>query len=276
MVYLVTGATGNVGRLVVDQLRRSALPVRALTTNPGKAALPAQVEAVTGYLGRPASLAGVFDGVDTMYLAPLPATATTVVEMAKAAGVRRIVALSQYHADDEAAGDESEWHYYAVEKAVQDAGVEWTFLRPGQFFTNALDLADQVRGGVVKGAYGQAGYAAIDLADIAAAAAAAMTQVGHGGKKYPLTGPETLTKVDMVRIIGEVIGRPVRFQEQSRADAYRQLSEGGWGEAANWMLDLDARHVASPQPVHPELEQLVGNSGTRFVDWVSRNASAFR
>jgi uncharacterized protein YbjT (DUF2867 family) len=139
VTILVTGATGNVGRLVVDQLLTlSAKDVRALTTNPKKAALPAEVEVIEAYLGRIETMPAALKGVERMYLAPLPKTVRDVVRLAKAAGVQPIVDLSSSEADVEAAGDPSGWHYYAVEKAVQDSGIAWTHLRPGEFMTNPV------------------------------------------------------------------------------------------------------------------------------------------
>src|ERR1044071_9923146 len=95
MTILVTGATGNVGRLVVDQLvAAGGYPlgaVRALTNNPRKAALPAEVEVVEGYLGRIETLPAALKGVEVLYLAPLPRTVREVVRLAKAAGVQRLV-----------------------------------------------------------------------------------------------------------------------------------------------------------------------------------------
>ena len=95
MTIRVTGATGTVGRLVVDHLvANGAQHVRALTNNPAQAALPAEVEVVQGYLGRLETLPDALAGVERLYLAPLPRTAREVLAMAKQAGVQRVVALS--------------------------------------------------------------------------------------------------------------------------------------------------------------------------------------
>ncbi|RKN66168.1 hydroxylase [Microbacterium sp. CGR2] len=277
MTILVTGATGNVGRLVVDHLRAAGSPVRALTKNPKKAALPADVEVFTGYLGELETLPPVLEGVDRMYLAPLPETVRDVVSMAKDAGVRKIVALSQIDADREAERDESEWHYHVIEKAVENSGLEWTFLRVGQFFANSLDWAEQIRStGAVKGAYGSATYAPIDQNDIAATAATLLLQDGHHGKKYVLTGPESLTKIEMVRIIGEVIGRDIRFEEQTREEAYKDMYDSGWGEGADWMLDLDARFTENPEVALPTFEQINGRRGTTFAEFIANKADKLR
>ena len=212
-----------------------------------------------------------------MYLAPLPETVRDVVEMAKTAGVREIVALSQTEVESEAENDESEWHYYAIEKAVEDSGLEWTFLRVGQFFINALDWAEQIRSdGAVKGAYGGATYTPIALDDIAAAAAATLLQDGHRGKKYMLTGPEALAKTDMVRIIGEVVGIDIRFEEQTREEAYKSMYEAGWSEGADWMLDLEAKATENPEVVLPTFEQITGRGAVTFAEFIAEHADKFR
>lgn len=278
MTILVTGATGNVGRLVVNHLLAAgAKHVRALTNNPKKAALPAGVEVIEGFIGRIETLPAALVGVEQLYLAPLPKTVQEVVALAKAAGVQRIVDLSSSGADDEAAGDPSGWYFYAVEKAVEDSGIAWTHLRPGEFMTNMLDWADQIRSGVVRAAYGNAAYAPIDLEDIAAVATRALLEDGHTGKKYTLTGPETLSKIDRVRIIGEVLGREMRFEELTHEAARAMMIERGWSEqVADWLLDGDKLAVEHPQAPVQTVEAITGRPATRFAQWVARHAGEFR
>ena len=128
MKILVTGATGNVGRLVVDELLAlGATDVRALTNNPAKAALPDGVEVVEGFLGRPETLPAALAGVDRMYLAPLIRTNAEVCRMAADAGVRHIVDMAG------AKGD----HWQEIEDGVEACGVPWTHLEPGEFMTNS-------------------------------------------------------------------------------------------------------------------------------------------
>jgi uncharacterized protein YbjT (DUF2867 family) len=275
---LVTGATGTVGRLVVDQLLNTGVEVRALTNNPNKAALPAGVEVVEGFIGKPATMPAALAGVDRLYLAPHPKTAREVVELAVRAGVQRIVDLSSSGVDAEPQSDPSGWWFYAVEQAVESApGVEWTHLRPGEFMLNALTWAPSIRAeGVVRAAYGAATYAPIDLADIAAVAAAVLLEDGHHGQKYEMTGPEALSKVDKVRIIGEVLGREIRFIEISRDEARAEMLRLGYGEAADWLLDGDAQMIGHPQPVLPTVPDLLGHPSRTFAEWVRAHADAFR
>jgi len=275
---LVTGATGNVGRLVVDELLGTGVEIRALTNNPGNANLPGGVEIAEGFIGKPETVRDALVGVERLYLAPHPKTAQAVVDLAVQAGVRRIVDLSSSGADDEAQGDPASWWFYAVERAVESApGVEWTHLRPGEFMLNALGWADSIRAeGVVRAAYGAASYAPLDLVDIAAVAAKTLLEDGHHGQKYAMTGPESLSKIEKVRIIGEVLGREIRFVEISHAEARAQMLAQGYGEAADWLLDGDAQMVGQPQPVLPTVPNLLGRPSRTFAEWARAHADAFR
>lgn len=276
MTILVTGATGNVGRLVVDELVAAGAQVRALTINPRKAALPAEVEVVEGYLGRIETLPAALEGVEILYLAPLPRTVREVMRLAKAAGVQRIVDLSSSNADDEATGDRSGWHYYAVEKAVEDSGIAWTHLRPGEFMTNTFAWAEQIRTtGVVRAPHANAATAIIAQEDIAAVAARVLLEGGHIGKKYELTGPEAVKRKDLARLIGEAIDREVRFEEQTRAEALAELSPT-MGDWAAWYVDGIGQLVEHPQPVQPTVAAITGRPATTFAQWAAKHADAFR
>jgi uncharacterized protein YbjT (DUF2867 family) len=275
---LVTGATGNVGRLVVDHLRGKGVEVRALTTNPSKANLPPGVEVFEGFIGKPETMSAALEGVDRLYLAPHPQTAQAVVDRAVRAGVTRIVDLSSSGADQEAQGDPNGWWFYKVEQAVESAaGIEWTHLRPGEFMLNALTWADSIkREGVVRGAYGEAAYAPLDLDDIAAVAAKALLEDGHHGRKYAMTGPEALSKIEKVRIIGEMLGRELRFVEQTHAEARAAMLAQGYGEAADWLLNGDAQMIGHRQPVLSTVPDLLGRPARTFREWVQAHADAFR
>ncbi|HZC27886.1 MAG TPA: NAD(P)H-binding protein, partial [Actinopolymorphaceae bacterium] len=145
MRVLVTGATANVGRMVVDELLGSGVDVRALTSDPARAALPPDVEVHEGFIGRPHTVRDALVDVDAMYLAPYPRTARQITEMARGAGVRRIVALSQFNVDEEIADGPASWWWYATEHAVENAVAEWTMLRPGEFMASTLEWADSIR-----------------------------------------------------------------------------------------------------------------------------------
>jgi uncharacterized protein YbjT (DUF2867 family) len=266
-MILVTGSTGNIGRLVVDHLLAAgATDVRALTAHPAKAKLPPEVEVAEGYIGRVETLPAALDGVERMYLAPLEDTVREVVTLAAKAGVRRIV---------DVAGPKDSW-WGSVEVAVEESGVAWTHLEPGEFMDNYLMWAEQISTtGTVRDGYPDAAVAAIDLDDIAAVAAVALLEDGHEGKAYPLTGPESLSRAEMVRRIGQAIGREVPYVELSHADAVEALRPS-MGEFAEWYVDGMAQLTEHPQQAAPTVAELTGRPGTTFAQWAVRNAGAFR
>ncbi|NED98660.1 SDR family oxidoreductase [Phytoactinopolyspora halotolerans] len=267
MAILVTGATGSVGRRVVDQLLAAgADDVRALTTNPTKAALPASVHVVEGYVGRPESLPPALHGVDRMYLAPAPETAAAAAALAAQAGVRHIVDLS---------GPEESW-WYSVAKAVEESGASWTHLWPGEFMENSTVWAEQVRRtGMVRDAYPDAANAPIAMDDVARIAATCLLGENHEGQSYLLTGPETLSRRELIDRIAAALGRDVPVLRVGRDEAVEQLTPA-MGEYAAWYVDGTAELATSPQPVSATFENVMGRPGTTFAEWVAAHVDEFR
>src|SRR6185295_10422689 len=226
---LVIGATGRVGRVVVDRLRAAGVPVRALThRSEGASTLPADVEVVTGDLTVPESLDAGLRGVSTVFLvwtAP-PATVPAVVERL-AASARRVVFLSSPHRTPHPFFQQPNPMavlHADIERLIAAAGLESTIIRPGMFASNALHWwAAQIRDGdVVRWPYGAAETAPIDERDIASVAARALYEDGHAGGDYVLTGPESLSQAEQVSVIGGAIGRRLQFEELSPEDFRRE------------------------------------------------------
>lgn len=267
MTVLVTGATGNIGRKVVDQLlARGATDIRALTVDPAKAALPDGVEAIRGSLRSPATLTAAFAGVDRMYLASIQDGVDAVVEAARVAGVRHIVDLS---------GEPDSW-WGAIATAVENSGIAWTHLWPGDFMENTRMWAPQIREtGAVREPDPDAGSTPIAMDDIAAVAAVALTAAGHLGRAYALTGPEKLSRADLVREIGIATGREIGFVRASREETVRALRPA-MGDNAQWYVDnvligLDG-HTA---PANRVAEEILGRPATTFAQWAARYAVEF-
>ena len=266
MKILVTGATGNVGRLVVDELLAlGAADVRALTNNPAKAKLPAQVEVVEGYLGTVETLPAAFAGVDRVYLAPLLGTVEQATRLAAEAGVRHIVDL---------AGDENtEWQ--PIERAVEAAGVAWTHLEAGEFMPNAGIWAPQIKAGdEVRDGYPLSANAWIALADIAAVAARVLIDGGHEGRTYQLTGPQTQTRAEKVHQIGRALGRELRYVELNHEEAVEQLRPL-MGDFATWYVAGEAALAEHPQVATATVAEIIGRPGTTFAQWAAANVDLF-
>ena len=277
MTILVTGATGNIGRHVVDRLMQAGVRVRALTRNPEAANLPDSVEIVQGDLDRPETLAAAFENVERLYLFPVPATATEVVEMAKKAGVRRIVVLSSASAPWEAKYHPRGLYFLLVERAVEAVGVEWTHVRPTGLMLNSLTWAETIRAeGVVRAPYGAAAYPHVHEADVAEVATAALLGDGHVGKKYIVSGPESITQIEQVRAIGAAIGREIRFEELTPEQARKLWSPFMPEDEIDTELMILSESVDKPKKVWPTYEQVIGRPGRTYAQWAADHAYDFR
>lgn len=267
MTILVTGATGNIGRRVVDHLiKLGAKDIRALTKNPARAALPDGVEAVTGFLGNPETLPAALEGVERMYLAPLPQTLEATLQLAKKAGVGYVVALS-------GAGD---WQEHADK--VSASGLVNTQLGPGEFTDNFTIWSEQVKTSrTVRDPYPSVVEAPISMDDIARVAAGLLVQhdESHDGKMYPITGPEALTRAEIAEQIGAGIGVDVTFEQCGRADAETALRPV-MGEYAVWYLDQIETGVDEPQYANGLVAELTGTPAESVAQWAARNAALFR
>ncbi|WP_433162210.1 NmrA family NAD(P)-binding protein [Kribbella sp. CA-247076] len=278
MTILVTGATASVGRLLVDELvSHQVQGIRALTNNPIKAALPDGVEVVRGYLGKPETLPAALENVDTVYLPPLPAYVDEFVAAARPAGVRRVVVLSGEPAEYEKQGDPAEWHYYKIERAIEEAGFEWTFLRPGQFMNNTLDWATSIKAeNVVRAPYPAAVQTPIDLSDIAAVARVVIADESYTGQKLTMSGPEGLTAPQQVAYISEAIGREVKFEEQTPEQYLALWTPIVGEETAQWLLDGFRMMAEYPMTPEPTVSALIGRPAVTYREWAIANADAFR
>lgn len=271
MTILVTGATGQVGRQVVAQLLPTGASVRALTRS---GSLPG-AGTVHGDLSNPDSLAPALDGVDTVFLLwPLftVETAPAVVELI-AKHARRLVYLSAMPVRD----DVAPMFHAEMERLIAQSGLEWTFLRSGGFATNTLLWAAQIRAsGVVRWPYAGAARSLVHERDIAAVAVRALTEDGHAGARYVLTGPSAVTQAAQVQAIGDAIGRTLRYEELPREVAREQLV-AAWGDpsAVDGALDYWASLVSAPEPVTSTVEDLTGVPARTFREWAQDHATDF-
>ncbi len=270
---LVTGATSNVGRQVVSQLLAAGVRCRAMARSPESAGLPGQVEVVRGDLTVPASLDPCLDGVDAVFLlwqAPGTTIAPALERIAKQA--RRIVFLSNLTVRDgvEEESDLVTTLHADTERLIETSGVQWIFLRPGAFATNTqLWWAPQIRAGnVVRWPYADAVTSPIHERDMAAVAVRALIQDGHAGAKYILTGPESLTQRDQIRIIGEAIGRPLSLEEIPPGVARSEIGMTMPAFIVDMLLNAWPATLGKPEPVTSTVAKITGLPARSFQNWV--------
>ncbi|MER7941324.1 MULTISPECIES: NAD(P)H-binding protein [unclassified Streptomyces] len=277
-MILVTGATGNIGSALLKELHaRGAGPLRGLTRDASRAAFPDGVEAVEGDFGDPASLKSALDGVRSLFLVSRRGPDADVIDAARRAGVEHVVLVSSITAETHPhlgpAGEN-----LAVERLLKDSGMAWTILRPTQFTSNTLMWAASVRDhGTVRVPYADTALPAIHPADIASVARVALTEPGHHGRTYALTGPEAVSPRRQVEDLAAVLGRDVPFAEISRREAHAELAAVFGPEAADAVLDLTGGDVNDALlAVRDTVSQVTGVPGRSFKQWVTENAAAFR
>jgi uncharacterized protein YbjT (DUF2867 family) len=286
-MLLITGATGTIGRPLVDALVNEDVKVRAVTHDPQAANLPAGVEVVEGDLSRPATIAPFLEGVTALFLHPraVGLAAGELLALARELGVRRVVALSATNVDDPP--DQQPSRYQGdrnkeVEDAAVASGLAWVSLRASFFAANTLRAwGAQIRAGdLVRGPYANFAEAPIherDLAEVVARALGSDDLVARRGRRLELTGPQSLTHQQMVATIGEVLGRPLRYQELPPQVAKQGMVQQGIPEAfVEALLARYAREVGQPAPVTGEVERVLGRPARTYAEWVADHAAAFQ
>ncbi|MGH7233019.1 MAG: SDR family oxidoreductase [Nitrospiraceae bacterium] len=278
----VTGAGGTVGSEVIKQLEFAKAPFRAayFSNEKAEAARARGIDAVIINYNSPETLRAAFQGIDKLFLlAPSGPNQTQLelnaVEAAKAVGVSHIVKLSVWRADEEAFVFAKV--HRPVEKAIEWSGIAWTFLRPNGFMQNIVTYM----GGTIKSegafysAIGEAQISHVDVRDIAAVAVKALTEPGHEGRAYTLSGPEALTYAEMARELSKVLGRSISHISLSPSDLKSgMLAAGIPEEDADWLLDLE-RYYRKEQAsrITNDIKQVTGHDPRRFAQYARDCAS---
>ncbi len=220
-MILVTGATGSNGTEIIKRLVEKNIQVRAMVRDRNRANLVIpNVEVVEADFDRPETLQSVLAGVKRAFLVTnssenAEAQQIAFIDAAKQSGVEHIVKLSQFKADANSPGRFLRYHA-AVEAALQASGIAYTFLRPNLFMQGLLNFRSTIASqNAFYAAAGDAKVSVVDVRDIAQVAVAALTEPGHEGKTYDLTGFEALTHAEMAEHLSTALGRKIAFIDVS-------------------------------------------------------------
>jgi len=283
-MILVTGATGTTGGATLRALVKSGAQVRALVRNPANWRIPDGVEIAIGSFENPASLSSALHGVDKVFLVhpgseDQVASESAFITAAGQAGVSHLVRLSVVGADQPGiASMRFGVSHRDLEAVCVASGIATTFLRPNGFMQNYLGQADSIREqGVFFSSLSPAAVVShVDAEDIGAVAAKVLTEPGHEGTAYTLTGPEPLSDDEIAARFTRVLGREVKHVQVSQEDVAAGMISAGYPE---WIVDGLAELSAFYETGHagavaPDVEQLLGRPAGTFDDFVARERAA--
>jgi uncharacterized protein YbjT (DUF2867 family) len=283
MIYLITGATGNVGSLVAERLvaRGDRPRIFVRDANKARARYDDRVDIFTGDLADAKTLTPALTGADALFLVnsgpDMPVLDGLAAEAAKAAEVKRLVKLSSYDASEQNVGT-GVWHA-AGEAAIRASGIPFTFVQPSGFMVNALFWARSIKAeGIVRSATGDGKIPFIHSDDIADVCVKALTEPEYTGQSLAITGPEALSYADMKSKIAAAIGRSICFQPISDEEERRKMV--GRGEPA----EIVAAHLSIYRAIRggrlaavtDTVERVLGRKPITFHQWVQENAAAFK
>lgn len=286
MKILVTGGTGNVGGAVVEELLKRGAEVRVLARKqPEQGKLPANVEVAIGDLMDPVSVEKAMEGIDKLFLinavvADELTQALIAYGIAKRKGIRHITYLSVFKVEQ----FRDVPHFaskLAVENALREFGVPYTILRPGYYIQNDGSLKGALTGpGVYPMPIGVDGIAAVDVRDIAEAAAISLTGDGHAGQTYDLVGPTLISGPGNAATWSRLLGKEIKYtghnfdqweaQMRSMAPAWtafdlRKMFEGYF-----------ERGFASTETEVDRLTRLLGHAPRSYESFAEESAAAWK
>ena len=273
-MILISGSPGNIGSPLAQRLLEQGKQIRLMVRNPKKedpvvADLQSRgAEVVQGDFSDAGSLPACFSGVKSAFLLVPVAQETAewkrnFIRAAEKNGVERIVNLSVSGASSNSPVELFRWHWEA-EQTLESTGIAWTHLQPTDLARfNIRSILPTVQAeGVFYSTVGEGRVALVDEEDVAKVAAAALTEDGHEGKKYVLTGPKAVSYPEMAEALGSKLGRPVKYIDIDPAQAKQAMIGAGmpdWvADFINELRELEkSGRVSGPTP---DIQKLLGRS----------------
>jgi len=281
---LVTGATGNTGSALLSALQGRDVSVRAMVRSAGdgeRVAAESTESVVADFDDRP-SLEAALRGVNRAYLVtPSSEKAeeqqVRFVELAKQAGVEQIVLLSQLAAAEDSPVRFLRYHA-VVERRIRELGLGFTFLRPNLYMQGLLTVRDSIANdGVFFAPIGDARVSLVDVRDIAAVAAEALTNSGHLDQAYDITGPEALTHPDVAEALSGALGRSVTFTDvppEAFAESLTSHGMPGW-QVDGLLEDYEHYRRGEAEAVSPAVREVTGRPPRDIHAFAQDYAPAF-
>jgi uncharacterized protein YbjT (DUF2867 family) len=284
-MILVTGATGKNGVEIIRRLSGRKERVRAMV-RPQKGVLRGtpnvELEYVEADFDDPASLRKILSDVQRAFLVTnssehVEERQLRFVDLAREAGVKHIVYLSQLHASSDSPLRFLRYHA-AVEEALRGSGMSYTNLRPNLYMQGLLMIGRSIASeGRFFAPAGDARVSVVDVRDVAAVAVAALTKSGHEGKTYDITGPEALTHAEMAARLSEALQRPVTFvdvPEREFREALRGFHMPDW-QADGLVEDYAHYRRGEASNISSAVQEVTGGSPRPFMEFANDYRAAF-
>lgn len=265
MNFVITGATGTVGSILVKNLLHRREHITVLMRDPGKKDFPAPIKKVRGDLSRASTWKDCLKDIDGLFLLLTPDGDPAIVQYAQEANVKHIVALS-------------DGTTYPTEEALYRSKLNWTMLFPVEFMKNTLIFwqASIRAQQIARTPFPDAKGALIHEADVAEVAEVVLRNAGHERKAYYLTGAEVSTPRLRIQAIAEAIHRPVQMVVQTEAEARAEYAGWGFSDA---LIDYAIESAKHPEPymytVLPTVFELTGHPARSFAQWAREHAADF-
>jgi uncharacterized protein YbjT (DUF2867 family) len=279
MVTVVFGARGNHRRHVAAGLQAAGEQIRVTSRNPAAAGFPAQVQVAAADLDQPGTLPAALGGARKVFLYTRPVGIAGFVEAARSAGVQHAVLLSSA-AVASASADHNPIarQHRAVELAIEQSGIDWTFIRSGMFAANTRWWwAESIRAAnAVRIPYPDAQTAPVHGKDIAALAVTALTEQGHGHQAYTVYGPQSLTLRQQITHIDDATGRKISIEVITAGQAREELAASMSPTGADAVLRAWQAGNGGPAPTSAIVEKITGHPARIFAEWAADHADDFR
>jgi uncharacterized protein YbjT (DUF2867 family) len=272
-MYLIIGATGNIGKEIVKQLLakgiRPRLGVRSIEKVQDQ--WGDSVDYIPFDFSKPETFQAAFRQIEKcFFIAPHHDPGPSVEAMLKVAAAQKVAHI--VFSSGSSTADIEGKPLFLVEQLVRNSGLPWTILRPGWFMQNFTSWLGQTirEEDILYLPAADSKTAFIDVSDIAAVAVEVLTGTGHAAHLYTLTGPQTLDHFEVIQMLGEHQGKSLQYLPQSREDYIATMSERGWTkEAAAYVADLyDIVKTGKENQVSPDVENILGRKPRSFTQFL--------